>query len=239
MALLGNVLLVALAAAAGALCTYLWLRRTQQEFALAMASAADESEALRHGLEERLAALEATLRNLEIPMPPPADLGPVIAIVVPLQKRLTAIEHALFPLQTRLDELESALRALHMQPSQLEPVLRRLQAIDERLPQPRRRRVAVRDGSRNLLSHAGHGKPDDLTQIQGVPRMLERTLHKVGVFYFWQIAEWSSEDVKYVDRQLAGLSEGLGGCIERDAWVAQAGLLAAAPDSAHRPPVRH
>ena len=43
--------------------------------------------------------------------------------------------------------------------------------------------------------------------------MLEHTLHKVGVFYFWQIAEWSPEDVRYVDSQLTGFH----GRIESDA----------------------
>jgi predicted flap endonuclease-1-like 5' DNA nuclease len=89
----------------------------------------------------------------------------------------------------------------------------------------------VREGSRNLLSHPGHGKPDDLTQIKGVPKVLERTLHKVGVFYFWQIAEWSPEDVRYVDSQLATFK----GRIERDGWVDQAHELAATPSAAARP----
>jgi len=53
----------------------------------------------------------------------------------------------------------------------------------------------------------------------------------VGVFYFWQIAEWSAEDVKYVDRKLAAYR----GRIERDAWVSQANELAATPSAAHRP----
>ncbi|HYL71513.1 MAG TPA: hypothetical protein VEY89_09480, partial [Candidatus Dormibacteraeota bacterium] len=93
----------------------------------------------------------------------------------------------------------------------------------------------LRERSRNLLPHASHGKPDDLTQIRGITRTLERTLHKVGVFYFWQIAEWSPDDVKYVDSKLAAYS----GRIERDDWVAQAAELAASPGAAPRPPLEH
>ena len=65
-----------------------------------------------------------------------------------------------------------------------------------RASEPAGAEVAVREGSRNLLTHPGHGEPDDLTQIKGVPKVLERKLHKMGVFYFWQIAEWSPDDVK-------------------------------------------
>jgi predicted flap endonuclease-1-like 5' DNA nuclease len=57
------------------------------------------------------------------------------------------------------------------------------------------------------------------------------------VFYFWQIAEWSAEDVKYVDRKLASVREDLEGCIDRDSWVSQASPLAEA--SAAHPPVKH
>ena len=145
-----------------------------------------------------------------------------------------AIEHALFPVQTRIDQLESAVRALCVPPPQavdLSAVLERLDALQLRLQSPPAPKVAVREGSRNLLTHAALGKPDDLTQIRGVPKVLERTLHKVGVFYFWQIADWSPEDVKYVDSKLVSFS----GSIERDDWVTQASALAAAATAAHRP----
>jgi predicted flap endonuclease-1-like 5' DNA nuclease len=235
---LANVLLLALAAAGGGACTYFWLRHRHQDTVLTAASLAQERAALGHGLAERMAALEAAVNALLIPQPQPTDLSPLLEAVAPLQKRLTAIEHALFPVQTRLDELESAVRALRSPPPQLDPLLHRLDAIDERLQHPRRRQVAVRAGSRNLLSHAGHGKPDDLTRIEGVPKTLQKALHKVGVFYFWQIAEWSPEDARYVDGQLAAQAESLAGHIDREAWVAQARSLAAAPSAAHAP-VRH
>ena len=91
----------------------------------------------------------------------------------------------------------------------------------------------MREGSRNLLTYPSHGKPDDLTQIKGVEKVLERKLHKVGVFYFWQIAQWSPEDVRQVDQQLASYQ----GRIEQDHWVDQASELAASPARhCHRPP---
>ena len=143
----------------------------------------------------------------------------------PVDARLMAIEHSLFPVQTRIDELESAVRGLRMPTSDFAPVLERINQLQEQLENPP---VRVREGTRNLLSRPGHGEPDDLTQLKGVPKVLERTLHKVGVFYFWQIAEWSPDDVKYVDSKLAAYS----GRIERDDWVSQAAELAAAPGAA-------
>jgi predicted flap endonuclease-1-like 5' DNA nuclease len=150
-----------------------------------------------------------------------------------------AIEHALFPLQTRLDELESAVRALRVPESHaadLSPVLAHLAALQARLDNPAgASRPPVRDGSHNLLTHPSHGKPDDLTRIKGVEKVLEHTLHKVGVFYFWQIAEWSPEDVRRVDEQLAGHQ----GSIERDHWVDQASELAADAGAARPPGTEH
>ncbi|HEY0767349.1 MAG TPA: hypothetical protein VGD47_05285 [Steroidobacteraceae bacterium] len=177
-------------------------------------------------LQSRLDDIERRISDIRLPEPPAPDL-------TPMEKRLTAIEHALFPVQTRLDELQSAVRAFHVPPPQtldLGPVLERLGTLQSRLENPLAPKVAVREGSRNLLTHPAHGKPDDLTQIKGVPKVLERTLHRVGVFYFWQIAEWSAEDVKYVEKLTA-----FKGRIERDDWVNQANELAATPTAAHRP----
>ena len=203
-------------------------------------------------LREQVAAVEEAVRGIDVPIPERVDLAslhsrlddierrvsdirlPEASDLTPLDKRLTAIEHALFPVQTRLDGLESAVRAVRLPPPQtvdLSPVLERLGTLQSHLENPPSAKVAVREGSRNLLTRAGHGKPDDLTQIKGVAKVLERKLHRVGVFYFWQIAEWSPEDVKYVDSKLTAHR----GRIEADDWVNQANELAATPSAAHRP----
>lgn len=190
-----------------------------------------------------------------IELPPPPDLAPLHARVedlgkrigelripaatdlAPTEQRLMAIEHALFPLQSRLDELESAVRAIRLPDSleaDLTPVLAHLAALQARLETPAAPPPPlVRAGTRNLLTHPGHGKPDDLTQIKGVEKVLERKLHKVGVFYFWQIAQWSPEDVRHIDEQLAS------GRIEEDHWVDQASELAAQPTAAPPPTTEH
>lgn len=87
------------------------------------------------------------------------------------------------------------------------------------------------DDQANLLTHAAFGEGDDLAQIVGVGPILTELLHDVGVYYFWQIAEWTDEDVEYVDEKLLHFK----GRIERDDWVGQSQILADLPESARRP----
>ncbi len=83
----------------------------------------------------------------------------------------------------------------------------------------------------NLLTEPAFGLADDLEIIVGIGPMLGELLHDVGVYYFWQIAEWEQKDVEWVDEKL----EHFKGRIERDNWVGQARELAGLPSSARRP----
>jgi predicted flap endonuclease-1-like 5' DNA nuclease len=198
-------------------------------------------------LSQRLETLEKRVAGISIPQPKDVDLNPTMLKLTAIDTAVRAIRVPdaaapvdLAPTQARLDLLEQAVRSIHVPPAQnvdLNPVLERLSAMQTRLdnpPPPPVPQVAVREGSKNLLSHAGHGKPDDLKQIKGVKRVLERTLHKVGVYYFWQIAEWSREDVAHVDSVLPAFK----GRIDRDHWVTQANELLAKPTAA-KPPGQH
>jgi predicted flap endonuclease-1-like 5' DNA nuclease len=207
-------------------------------------------------VNRQMAALQAAVEDL--PPVERVDLGPIearlevlgervaqirlpVADFAPTTERLTAIEHALFPLQSRLDELTGAVRALKV--AQLPsadaetlaaedaaaPEAARAEAPWEPEPQPDP--PALPEGGSNLLTHPSHGAPDDLTQIRGVAKVLEHTLHQVGVFYFWQIAEWSPQDVRHVESQLEGFHRR----IEDDDWVGQASELAALPTATPRP----
>ena len=73
---------------------------------------------------------------------------------------------------------------------------------------------AVQPG--NLLD-APKGEPDDLTQISGVGKVLEKKLHDNGVYHFWQISEWGPEEIAWMDDKLS-----FKGRIERDGWIGQA-----------------
>lgn len=63
--------------------------------------------------------------------------------------------------------------------------------------------------------------PDDLKVISGVGPKLESVLNGLGVWTYGQIAEWTPEEVAWVDDHLS-----FSGRIERDGWIAQAKALA-------------
>ena len=74
----------------------------------------------------------------------------------------------------------------------------------------------------NLLKGA-QGDADDLKKISGVGPKLEGVLNEIGVFHFWQIAEWGPTEIEYMDDKLS-----FKGRIERDDWIKQAGEFAEA-----------
>ncbi len=159
-------------------------------------------------LEARLAAVEQALRGLA---PGAAlDLGPLLA---------------------RLDGLEGRLAPAAVAPLPEPALATPPPRAPARRPARVRRPARARRPGANLLSGPRHGKPDDLKLIVGVAEKLERLLHRVGVFYFWQIAEWTRQDVKLVDDRL----EVFRGRIDRDRWVKQSRALARLPGSARRP----
>ena len=72
------------------------------------------------------------------------------------------------------------------------------------------------------LASARDGRADDLKLISGVGPKLEKTLNGLGIFHFWQIAEFTPDNVAWVDRHLR-----FKGRIERENWISQAKILAA------------
>jgi hypothetical protein len=167
--LLAKILLLLLAAAVcGALLAWWWFRRYYEDVTVEYTRSREEWAAWRQDFEERLAArppvdlgplageLHGRLDELErrigdIRVPPAPDLAPT-------EKRLMAIEHALFPVQTRIDQLESAVRALHVPSPQavdLSAVLERLDALQSHLQRPPAPKVAVREGARAYAPQGG------------------------------------------------------------------------------------
>jgi predicted flap endonuclease-1-like 5' DNA nuclease len=65
-------------------------------------------------------------------------------------------------------------------------------------------------------------KQDDLKEISGIGPKIEGTLHGLGIFHFDQIASWTPANVAWVEQYLQ-----FKGRIGREAWVKQAGQLAA------------
>ncbi len=66
------------------------------------------------------------------------------------------------------------------------------------------------------------GVADDLKRIKGVGPVIENTLNDLGIFNFSQVADFSADNVKWVDNHIS-----FPGRIDREEWVRQAKDLAA------------
>jgi len=74
-------------------------------------------------------------------------------------------------------------------------------------------------GSRpEALSGPRDGVGDDLKKIKGIAHKLEALLHSLGFYHFDQIANWTDEELAWVDYNL----EGFKGRASRDEWIRQA-----------------
>jgi predicted flap endonuclease-1-like 5' DNA nuclease len=69
------------------------------------------------------------------------------------------------------------------------------------------------------------GKADNLQRISGIGPKNEKVLHNLGFFHFDQIAEWTKEQMSWVDDHLK-----FNGRIGREEWIKQAKLLAEGKD---------
>jgi predicted flap endonuclease-1-like 5' DNA nuclease len=196
-------------------------------------------------VERRLAFLQEAFLTQA-----PPDLTPVLDAVQSiegnrdleaLESRLNAIEYGLAAIHhtlrarpessaTRADREPRARPAANIPPTIERPV-----PVPVAPPPPREadpiNTARREDDEANLLVEAAFGDADDLEQINGVGPMLCELLHEIGVFYFWQVAEWSAKDVEWVDGKLMHFK----GRILRDNWVGQAKTLAAQPNAARRP----
>ncbi len=79
------------------------------------------------------------------------------------------------------------------------------------------------EGTRpEALSEAREGGADNLKMIKGVGPKLEKLLNSLGFYHFDQVANWTADEVAWVDENL----EGFKGRVSRDGWVDQAKTLA-------------
>lgn len=74
---------------------------------------------------------------------------------------------------------------------------------------------------KDLLEEARNGKPDDLTQIAGVGKALEKKLFRQGVFHFDQIARMSEDELTWL-----GNAVGFPDRPHREDWAGKAQALA-------------
>ncbi len=199
-----------------------------------------EAKALKP-IDRRLAGIEEAIGSM-----PGPDLSPVIGAVRAIDNRndLVAVENRLTALEYGLAALHHMLRSRAEGPrgetveSRVAPPLQVVR-VAEQQPAPAKpdrdvdpintfRRV---DDQANLLVEPAFGQPDDLEAIDGVGPMLRALLHDLGIYYFWQVAEWSAQEIDWVESKLMHFR----GRIRRDDWVGHARVLAGAATAAKRP----
>lgn len=71
------------------------------------------------------------------------------------------------------------------------------------------------------LAEPAGGKADDLKRIKGIGPKIEGTLNSLGIFHFYQIADWNDDNKDWIDGYLR-----FKGRIDREDWINQAKLLA-------------
>lgn len=198
----------------------------------------------------KLQDLEQAVRNIPKPAPQrDVDLKPVHSELSSLRTALKAMPAVevhkpvdLAPVTSKLNDLEQSFGSItRPQSVDLSPIDRRLTAIEAKLGKLGKRSATrsmteptpLKSGRSEprILSAALYGKKDDLKLISGVGPKLEKLLNKNGVFYFWQVAEWSPQDINVIDERLDVFK----GRIARDNWVTQAERLRRIPDAASMP----
>jgi predicted flap endonuclease-1-like 5' DNA nuclease len=197
-------------------------------------------------IDRRIASLQEALGSM-----PGPDLAPVISAVRSVDSR-----HDLVAMENRLTAIEYGLAALHhMLRSRGDMILGRsegdtrsgpaLHVVREAPPpapatpappRPDRESDPINsflraDDEANLLTEPAFGPADDLEAIDGVGPMLRALLNDLGVYYFWQVAEWTPREIDWVESKLMHFK----GRIRRDDWVGHARRLAALPTSVKRP----
>jgi predicted flap endonuclease-1-like 5' DNA nuclease len=103
-------------------------------------------------------------------------------------------------------------------PRAADAILGHLQAADERAEAEAQKQVArVRPMA---MDKPVEGTPDDLTLIGGIGPKIQDVLNSLGIWHFDQIAEWTPENIAWVDEYLS-----FAGRVTREGWVEQAAVL--------------
>ncbi|TXR46900.1 hypothetical protein [Phyllobacterium endophyticum] len=72
----------------------------------------------------------------------------------------------------------------------------------------------------SLLKAARRGRPDKLTQINGIGTIIQSKLFTLGIYHHDQIAAWTADEAAWISEEL-----GFPGRAQREDWVKQASDL--------------
>lgn len=117
--------------------------------------------------------------------------------------------------RTQYDESESESETLRIKLGDIQQRLTEMQ--DEHLQS--REAVEATDGSLPTFGiETPSGDTDDLTEIVGIGKVFEAMLHRLGIYYFRQIAAFGPAELARVNAELKEFK----GRIEHDDWIGQA-----------------
>ena len=132
------------------------------------------------------------------------------------------------------DDAQAALRQAETRGERLRTELEVLHGIHERmLDDIDRLKGRIREAELEART-SGESRPpawvmvqpfgarDDLQRLEGVDPSLERTLNRLGIYHFHQIARFETSDVEWLVDHVEGVPENT----IRDSWIADASRLA-------------
>jgi|GEM_PF-1770258 len=77
------------------------------------------------------------------------------------------------------------------------------------------------EGEKPEFLETPQGDKDDLKKISGIGPKIEEKLNHLGIFHYQQIADFTDDNIKWVDENLSFKGRAM-----RDDWVGQAKVLA-------------
>ena len=171
-----------------------------------------------------------------------AKLQKQLAAQEQLRAQLLLDEQLLHERDKRIDVLQYQIQELEAQQQDLAGQVKVVGEKEEQISRLRKRLIEVRAALRvktdggavvprqtrqngNQLSlqmeqakAAKNGQKDDLKKIHGIGPVFARTLNKMGMYTFVQIARWKSEDIAKVAKKLYTAPDR----IKRDKWIDEA-----------------
>ena len=186
-------------------------------------------------LRTRVEALQTELAAVPVALPAPAAEAPVTAPVAaaetaaPVEEEIARLRWRVRFLEGRLAYFEgdggaqtvadASVESEAPKPQRVsEAILGQLEAADQRAEAEAAQQVErVRPMS---MDRPVDGKPDDLTLIGGIGPKIQDVLNNLGIYHFDQIAEWTGENIAWVEEYL-----NFSGRVTREGWVEQAAVL--------------
>ena len=143
-------------------------------------------------------------------------------------KQIDGLQHRIHELEATQQDLADQLKTAGEKQEEIDRLRKRLVEVQAALrlkpdggAEPPRQKTRQTGGQLSLLVEQAKAAKDDLSQIHGIGPVFARTLNKMGLHTFVQIARWKPEDIEKVAKKLYTAPER----IKRDNWIAEAKKL--------------